>query len=509
MTHGLTAFARAALTLLVATFATAAPAHEAAYDLAIVNVTVVSPERAAPLANANVYIRGDRIARIEANARPRLAARTIDGRGRYLIPGLIDSHVHVASLPGPNGRQARALPGLVADIRRQVPRSYLYFGFTSLVDPDLAPETRSWFEAGEHPALYGCGRGVRLIDGYGMNFVEPEERLEVFPNFVADPGAELPEGVVPEAATPEAAAERIARDGGICLKTYFERGFGGVFDLPVPSGWTMAALVRAARARGLPVMLHATAAEGYRAALDMRADIIAHGLWHWPGPIDAEPPADVVALIGAAARSGAVMQPTLQVLHGEQAIITGDALRDPRLAEAAPPSLIAWFASPQGGWYREELAELYARVGTDPALSDEQAIAIFIARARATLAEYMRQGGRIIFGSDTPASPGAGNIPGLNGLREIERLIEAGLSAEYLFQALTLQNARAFGLDHEIGSVEASKRADLLLLSADPRRDPTAYDTIEAIIVRGRLISRSSLAADASGGNPYRESPPS
>src|SRR5215475_4189757 len=64
-------------------------------EVVIKNVTVISPERAAPLLHADVLLRGGRIAEIGANLTPGPGARPINGSGRFLIPGLIDSHVHV------------------------------------------------------------------------------------------------------------------------------------------------------------------------------------------------------------------------------------------------------------------------------------------------------------------------------------------------------------------------------------------------------------------------------
>ncbi len=84
------------LVLLIA-FATAAPAA----DLLIENVTVVSPELAQPLANRHVLIRDGRIVSV---GQQRIAAKAdtqkIDGRGKFLTPGLMDSHVHVSDAAG-------------------------------------------------------------------------------------------------------------------------------------------------------------------------------------------------------------------------------------------------------------------------------------------------------------------------------------------------------------------------------------------------------------------------
>ncbi len=66
-------------------------------------------------------------------------------------------------------------------------------------------------------------------------------------------------------------------DGAICVKTFFERGFGGVRDLPVPKLETIRALVKAAHAAGLPVLIHANTDEAQRFGLDAGVDIL--GAW--------------------------------------------------------------------------------------------------------------------------------------------------------------------------------------------------------------------------------------
>src|SRR5690242_5337723 len=90
--------------LLITAFAHFGAAQ--AQDLDIEQVTIVSPERADPIRNANVTIRDGRIAAISTGSRAKSApsrgfsAPRLDGGGLYLVPGLIDSHVHLGGAPG-------------------------------------------------------------------------------------------------------------------------------------------------------------------------------------------------------------------------------------------------------------------------------------------------------------------------------------------------------------------------------------------------------------------------
>ena len=108
-------------------------AGAAAQDVRIEHVTIVSPERSSPLQDATVDIHDGRIVSVAAGKsaaahRPEAKQDVIDGRGMYLSPGLIDTHVHTQSLPGMTAEQEQAHPDIASATRAQIPRSYLYFG---------------------------------------------------------------------------------------------------------------------------------------------------------------------------------------------------------------------------------------------------------------------------------------------------------------------------------------------------------------------------------------------
>ena len=95
-----------------------------AKDLWIQNVTIVSPERAAPLQGASVRISGDRIVSISSGSRKSASPKnSIDGTGLYLAPGLIDSHVHLYEIPGMTAEQEQAHPDIARAAREQFPKS--------------------------------------------------------------------------------------------------------------------------------------------------------------------------------------------------------------------------------------------------------------------------------------------------------------------------------------------------------------------------------------------------
>ena len=155
--------------------------------LVIENVILISPERATPLLHADVVIRDGQIVEVGTNLVVGPHARRIDGRGQFLIPGLIDSHVHVSHSGALDDDAIDAHPELWAAYRAQVPRAYLAFGFTSVVDLDTTPTDKAWFAGARlHPGFYSCGAGIKVANGYMAFHVPPPSSLK-FPNLVYEP----------------------------------------------------------------------------------------------------------------------------------------------------------------------------------------------------------------------------------------------------------------------------------------------------------------------------------
>ena len=470
--------------------------------LVIEDVTLISPERPLPVAHTAVVIRNGRIAEIAPHLVAGPHATRIDGRGRFLIPGLIDSHVHVGDMTLLDDDTAEAHPELVQAYRAQVPRSYLAFGFTTLVDLNMARQTLSSFNATPlHPSLFHCGPVVHTLGGYGALRVPKDAVSAEAANLVyeAAQAKDWPAALDPRDYTPARAVDRIVDAGGVCVKVFDESGFGGVFHWPVPSPETLAALRAETRRRGLVLVVHANAVESWRDAIAARADVIAHGLWHWPGDRFASvPPPEARDVIRAAARAGIGVQPTSQVVYGELSIFDRSLLDDPRFAEAVPRTLITYLKSDAAKASAEALADQYrqafARLHPPASMDFTTAISIAPARATATLRIMREENVKLLFGSDTPSGDGGiGNPPGLNGRFEMTRWVEAGVPPARILRAATLDNAAAFGLASDRGTIEVGKRADLLLLRANPLENVAAYDTIETVFLSGKPISRAAL----------------
>src|SRR5579859_6147498 len=172
-----------------------APPNQAPDRTWITDVRIISPEKLDHIEKGSVLIENGRIVRVErkTGAKKPADATVVSGEGQFLIPGLIDSHVHIASVPGirpeVNVGPAEAKPRWIKEYFKQLPRSYLYFGYTSLVDLAVVDHwvLEDFRQAPLHPDLYDCGESLPFANGYPMSFAPPEARFQLFPNFIYDP----------------------------------------------------------------------------------------------------------------------------------------------------------------------------------------------------------------------------------------------------------------------------------------------------------------------------------
>jgi imidazolonepropionase-like amidohydrolase len=79
----------------------------------------------------------------------------------------------------------------------------------------------------------------------------------------------------------------------------------------------------------------------------------------------------------------------------------------------------------------------------------------------------------------------------------MQQLKDAGLTLQQILRAATINNARMFKIDSQVGTIEPGKVANLILLKKSPLESVDAYDSITTVWVHGKQISRESLAADS------------
>ena len=465
----------------------------------ITDVTIISPENLDHISTGSVLIENGRIARVDrsSEAQKPKGAVAISGKGQYLIPGLIDSHVHLASVPGVPFQQTGVQQEMVQEYFKQLPRSYLYFGYTTLVDLAVgSPQVLGDFRHTPlHPDLYDCGASLPFANGYPMSFAPPAVRFKFSPNFVYDPrqADRIPPEYKPEDHTPAADVARVKSSGAICVKTYFERGFAADKNLPVMGPDVLAEIRRAATENGLVLMIHANGFEAQKFAVDGNADVIAHGMWHWQGlNKEKDLPDEIKRLLDQIVEKRIGYQPTIQTLYGELAYFDPEYLKLPAIPKVVPKKMADWFHTPEGKWFGKEINE---QGEPDTAIIEDYEQGP-LRRVRLVVAYLASKDANFLFGTDTPSAPTYGNLPGLNGYLEMKQLQRAGMSLAQIFRAATINNAREFKMQSQLGTIEPGKIANLVLMKKSPLESLEAYDSITTIWVRGKEIPRDSLAAN-------------
>ena len=490
------------VTLLLITFSAVLAA---APTKLIINANLLSAERSAVLANTWVRINDGRITEIGTGTINTSGFDVIDAAGAYLIPGLIDSHVHLYHATGLKRRYTQNFEPLYKAYMKQQPRSFLYFGFTSVIELNAKLTANSRFESAPvHPRLFHCGPGVILSDGFMAWELEGAPIEKVRPGYLIDHYAN---GHVPKDAdvskhTPEAVVDYVRQQGGSCVKLYYEEALwwpGGAPEFRLPSVEIVRDVVSAAHARNMPVVLHATTPAGQRFALEAGVDILAHGMWEWPGQEFDAPDAkqEYANIARDIAASNIGLQPTLNTIRNTGSLFDTILLTDPAWEQVIPEAYLNYLRTDAQQQRENFIAMFGAQLGKDNTDDDYRLkMEAFISRYERLIASMNKDNARLLFGTDTAVGGfGWGSPPGLAGYWEMQSWARAGVSPRRLFEALTMSNARAFGLDKEIGTIEVGKRADLLILSRNPLEDVAAYNTIETVILGGEEIKRESLSA--------------
>lgn len=429
------------------------------------------------------------------------ADKQIDATGKYLIPGLIDSHVHLDGVPGYKGHDAKD-ESMLQQARAQMPRSYAYFGFTTVLDlTGDANFIANWNSVAAGPKAYFCAPVV-IPNGYPAVFFGKEGQFQLTGSqyMLYDPAQPdvYPASFNKEDHSPEVVVALAKQQGARCIKVFYETGFGAQRNLPVPSVELMKDVVTQAKQQGLPVFLHGNSQAAYEFALDTKVNTLVHGLWHTHKGAEPEHNHSKLEQIAEQlVKAGIAVQPTIQVLYGEQELLNPAFFQNSQVQQAIPKKLIQWYQTEAGQWMNRELAGNFAPAANPAELYQQikQAYQQPLTTVRQMTADLNQRGAVLQFGSDTPSGPFYSQFPGINGRWEMDRWLETGLSLSQLFSAMTSGNAKALGMDGQIGFVKAGLDADLLLLSSNPLQTVTAYDQIELVILKGKPLQRAELSA--------------
>lgn len=455
-------------------------------------------------------------------SRPRLTGnyKELDGVGKFVIPGLIDSHVHLANTAGFNGRLKNKYPELVDVYFEQLPRSYLYHGFTTLIDVNnYAPILINQIKNSVlHPDIYTCGNQVQVMDDFMMEMEEYSPEVRYRFRFLHDKYNKeivFPDSINLDEHTTEKIISDIKAKGGVGAKlAYEDEASGLIVSWAKPSKGIITDLVWEAKKQNMPVLLHAPSLEGHQVGLEAGIEVFAHGLWNWTtnfkeefNNLELTPEHKKVLLQIAQRQIG--YQLTFRAITGEEDLITQNFGSDKNLEHIYPEAYLDILKSEEGDWGRNKIIGRGSFLkATNPTFynsmrgnhaSDElmwpTVYNLYKSRLN-TVAKFLSEhNGNFILGSDTPAMNMFTNPPGYNGFLEMTHMFEAGIPLETIFKAATYNNAKAFHLEHLYGSVEKDKVANLLILGSNPLNNINAYNDIEIVIIGGKVVHREKLSA--------------
>ncbi|MGH9832412.1 MAG: amidohydrolase family protein, partial [Blastocatellia bacterium] len=386
--------------------------------IAIAGATLIDGRGGAPIEDAVVVVRGERIVAAGKRASVSLPndAEVIDARGLTLLPGFIDSHFHI-------------------DGDNTLPALFLTRGVTSVRDPG------QWIEA------YDAVQKSKA----------PIPRL-----FLAGPHLDTPPPAYPDdsfivrdAEETKAAVNRFIDQGASVIKVYFRLPLG-----------LIKVVTETAHARGAPVTAHleiVDAADAIRAGVDGIEHVTSFGTALAP-------------LREAEKYRQAVLADNNARRDGRYKMWNEIDLDSPRVKQTLD------LVVERGTFISATLAVFERRDGdrntTEAHVRGFKNMLKFVGMAK-------KAGARVVVGSHSSV-PHAER--GWAYHRETELLIESGMAPMEAIVAATLENARFFRVDDRLGSVEAGKLADLVLVEGDPLKEIGALRRIKRVMLNGRWI---------------------
>ncbi len=415
------------LAAVLAGLATPSAAAPRARVVLIRDVSIADAAQAEARPHRDVLIRGDRIVQVEPTGRLRpRGARVIDGRGKFLIPGLWDAHVHIRTI------SPALLPLFVSN------------GVTSVRDMGgdigMLKRWRREIETGHRvgPRLKFCGPMLEAPSKF-----DSPDHLSV---------------ANPEQARSTVAA--IAADGVDCIK------MRGAADKA-----TYFAMAEAAAKAGLPFVGHPPFNLDPLDAIQVRQQTYEHAFYPWP--LDKLEPDAKARIFAGLKANGTLLDPTLVAWGGSRRT---DAEREAMFANMDAVKGPALFFSPSlKRSYAEGMGYMKGR-GT-PGWNR------VIDKAAREVGEMYRAGIPVLVGTDD-GSPFVD--PDHAVYEELSLLVRgAGLTPREALAAATSVPATLFHQERDLGSVALGKLADLVLLDADPLKDIDNVARVDTVILGG------------------------
>ncbi len=398
------------------------------HDLAIVGARVFDGERMLPA--TTVFVHEGLIVHV-GTGRVSSEAEVVKCDDCTLLPGLIDSHVHI---------------GDISDLRQA-----LIFGVTTeidlytFIDPELGKQLQQQQAQGLRTDIADFRMGITPVTSPGGlgTFFNPD----------------IP--TLDDAADAQAFVDNLVDRGANHIKIMFDDGRAFGASWPNLSQEMLAASVEAAHARSKLAVVHVTSLFGARAATVAGGDGLAH--IYADELVDAQ-------LATEMAERGMFQIATLTTVEG--------AFREPGSGAglSEDPRLAPYLSAEQHEHLRKVSSSRGREIGTFGTALD-------------TVHLLSEAGVAILAGTDVP---NIGTAHGVSIHRELELLVEAGLSPLKALAAATSVPANHFGLSDR-GKIEPGRRADLLLVGGDPSVDITRTRDIQEVYKLGVRVDRKSF----------------
>ena len=428
---------------LIAALACAAPAgqiasaqQQAARDTVIQAGRVLAdPANGRVLNEQSILVRNGRIVSITAGYSAPGGATIVNLRDSFVLPGLIDSHVHLTSEQGPDSRinqflktsADQAIDGAGNALKT------LNAGFTTVADlggdPEAVLALRSGIAKGviPGPRIIASAGAISIHGGHGDANGMPRQMANVLRENGVCSGADDCRRAVREKIRDGADIIKVLATGGVLSQT--AAGLAQQF-----TDEELKAIIDAAHSMGRKVTAHAHGVDGINSFLRAGGDSIEHGSF-----ADAE-----------SARlfkeKGAWLIPTL---------LAGDFV----LRESDKPN--SFLSAEQQKKARE----------AGPRLID--------------MARRMHQAGvKIAFGTDTGVSAHGDNA------QEFALLVKAGFTPLEAIKAATVSAAEHFDLSNEIGSIAAGKAADIIAVKGDPTSNVRLLENVSFVMKGGKVYKQ-------------------
>lgn len=458
------------------------PAQAQVQETAIVGVTLIDGTGAPARPDVTVHFQDGKIIAVRPGDRPPgPAVLQVDARGKFLVPGFVDSNAHLTVYGKPERRDTSVkYAERNEELALEVAQRSLKMGVTTLVDsygvlpPSIAVRDR---------IASGRAIGARLlvagnILGWGGPFsltfsLTKESDLSLFQErwndlIAQDMGEEIMDLTPDELRT--------------AMRGYLAKGvdvvkYGGTSHFIRPSliGFSpeqQRAIVETAHAKNIAVQTHATSLEGLRLAVEAGLDLIQH-----PELMARDLPD---ALVRQIVKSGAYCGIRANYLTGAEwrGHISARQAAQQRIAALPPATTSA------ERWRR------FDAIGEGEEIQRRNAERLIKAGCPVTIATD-------VFLGDAPefrrtAKPDTAE-PGIGSILAIEGLVELGMTPAQAIVAATRNGAAAARRLADFGTVERGKAADMVLLEADPSSDIRNIRRVAAIWAQGRLVPTERL----------------